>query len=359
MRYKSILVTGGAGFVGSNLAVSLKIKYPSLEVITLDNLKRRGSELNIPRLKKHGIKFIHGDIRCPEDLDLKIKIDLLLECSAEPSVLSGYNTNPQYIINTNLFGTVNCLELARKNKADVIFLSTSRVYPYEAINSIKTAEEKNRFVWSKKQNINIPGWSINGIDTGFTLEGTRSMYGTTKLCSEFILREYIDMYKIKGIINRCGVIAGPWQFGKVDQGVFALWMLAHFFKKPLQYIGFGGKGKQVRDLLHIDDLFDLIEAQICSIDKFNGGIYNVGGGNINLSLLETTNICKEITGNTINVSSLVENRPADVIIYITDNKMVTKDFVWEPKRNAKKILEDIFLWIKDNECTLERCLLSG
>ena len=126
MKYKSILITGGAGFVGSNLAVSLKKKYPALRIIVLDNLKRRGSELNIPRLKNYGIEFIHGDIRNPEDLELNFKIDLMLECSAEPSVLSGYDTNPRYIINTNLIGTVNCLELARRNKTDIIFLSTSK-----------------------------------------------------------------------------------------------------------------------------------------------------------------------------------------------------------------------------------------
>jgi dTDP-D-glucose 4,6-dehydratase len=121
MDYKTILITGGAGFVGSNLALLFKAKYPKTKLIVLDNLKRRGSELNILRLKDQGIVFVHGDIRNPEDCELNEKIDLLLECSAEPSVLAGFNESPRYVINTNLAGTVNCLELARKHKADIVF----------------------------------------------------------------------------------------------------------------------------------------------------------------------------------------------------------------------------------------------
>lgn len=348
--YKNILITGGAGFVGSNLAVFLKRKHPSLRVIALDNLRRRGSELNIKRLKQNKVEFVHGDIRNPEDLELTTKIDLLIECSAEPSVLAGYGESPEYVINSNLVGTLNCLEMARRNKADIIFLSTSRVYPYNAINNIKTAERETRFEWDRRQDRHIPGWSKDGIDVGFPLNGPKSMYGATKLCSEIMLLEYINMYGIRGVINRCGVIAGPWQFGKVDQGVFTLWMLSHYFKKPLKYIGFGGKGKQVRDLLHIDDLFDLIELQLTSIDKINGEIYNVGGGkDISLSLLEATRICSDITGNKIEIKSEPKTRPADVTIFITDNQKIYNALNWKPKRNSVKILEDIYLWIKANE----------
>lgn len=355
LQYETILITGGAGFVGSNLAVSFKIKYPFLRIIALDNLKRRGSELNIRRLKEIGVEFVHGDIRNPEDLEFNTKIDLLLECSAEPSVLAGYDESPVYLISTNLMGTINCLELARKNRANVIFLSTSRVYPYDAINSIKTIETEARFEWSEEQN--FPGWSKNGIDINFTLNGPKSMYGATKLCSEYILQEYISMYGIKGLINRCSVIAGPWQFGKVEQGVFTLWMLAHYFKRPLKYIGFGGKGKQVRDLLHIDDLFDLIELQLISIDKINGEVFNVGGGKtISLSLLETTQICENITENRIEIKSEPKTRPADLVIYITDNQKLYNILNWRPKTDARRILEDIYLWIKDNDNTLHNSL---
>ena len=134
MNYRSLLVTGGAGFVGSNLAIKYKQRYPELRVSAFDNLKRRGSELNIPRLQQFGIEFIHGDIRNQEDFT-GFEIDLILECSAEPSVLAGYGGSPRYLLNTNLVGTHNCLELARKQRADLVFLSTSRVYPIWALSS--------------------------------------------------------------------------------------------------------------------------------------------------------------------------------------------------------------------------------
>ena len=347
--YNVLLVTGGAGFVGSNLAIYFKNRYPITRVIALDNLKRRGSEFNIERLKDIGIEFIHGDIRNTEDLDLDCAIDLILDCSAEPSVIAGYGSSPEYLIKTNLTGTINCLELARRKRADIIFFSTSRVYPYGAINSIKTLEMETRFEWENEQH-NILGWSTEGIDVGFTTNGPKSMYGATKLCSEIILQEYIKMYALRGVINRCGVIAGPWQFGKVDQGVFTLWMLAHYFKKDLQYIGHGGKGKQVRDLLHIDDLFDLVNNQALLIDKISGNVYNVGGGTFStLSLLEATMLCRHITNNTIKIQPEINDRPADLKIYITDNNKVTKDLSWMPHRTAHDILADIFKWIRENE----------
>ncbi|MDO8489702.1 MAG: NAD-dependent epimerase/dehydratase family protein [Candidatus Omnitrophota bacterium] len=346
MRYKALLITGGAGFIGSNLAVAFKQKYPKLKVYALDNLKRRGSEQNIIRLKENGINFIHADIRNPEDLVLDFNFDLMIECSAEPSVMAGID-NPLYIINTNLTGTVNCLELCRRQKADIIFLSTSRVYPYKAINKIKAIETSTRFEWDCEQD--IFGWSPDGINENFTISGPKTLYGATKFSSELLLQEYIANYGIKGVINRCGVIAGPWQFGKVDQGVFTYWMLAHYYKKPLKYIGFGGKGKQVRDLLHVDDLFNLIDLEVAKLSKINGRNYNVGGGKqVNLSLRETTELCQQINGNKIKIGTDLNTRPGDISIYLTDNSKVTKDLGWKPKKNAQSILTDIYSWVRKN-----------
>src|SRR3989339_539850 len=358
MRYKTILITGGAGFVGSNLALAFKQKYPALKITALDNLKRRGSELNINRLKEQGIAFVHADIRNAEDLYFARDIELMIECSAEPSVLAGFGDNPSYIINTNLAGTVNCLELCRKHKADIVFLSTSRVYPYNSINNLKIEETDTRFVWKKKQSDDLRGWSAAGIGDDFDLNGPKTLYGATKLASEFLIQEYIANYGIKGVINRYGVIAGPWQFGKVDQGVFTLWMLAHYFKKPLKYIGFGGKGKQVRDLLHIDDLFHLIDLQVSQLDKINGKVYNIGGGStVSLSLLETTKLCREITGNRLRIGSDTKNRPGDITIYLNDNNKVSSELSWQPKHTPKDILSDIYRWIRQNEKRIKEALI--
>jgi CDP-paratose 2-epimerase len=344
LKHKSLLITGGAGFIGSNLAVYFKRKYPQLRVFALDNLVRRGSEFNLLRLKENDIKFIRGDVRHPKDLDLKFDIDLILECSAEPSVIVGYQ-NPSYIIDTNLMGTVNCLELCRKRKAGMIFLSTSRVYPYGKINAIRRIESRSRFEWLH----------FAGIDTDFSLTGPKTLYGTTKLASEFILQEYVAAYGIKAVVNRCGVVAGPWQFGKVDQGVFTYWMLAHYFKKPLKYIGFSGKGKQVRDLLHVDDLCRLIDLQVNSLSKISGNTYNVGGAReVSLSLLETTAFCQEITGNKIKVGRDLRERPGDIAVYLTDNKKVTRELKWKPQKQVSMILNDIFNWIRSNEAKLRK-----
>jgi CDP-paratose 2-epimerase len=357
-KYKTILITGGAGFIGSNLAISFKKKYPGLKIIALDNLKRRGSELNPPRLKDAGIEFTHADIRNSEDLHFREGIDLLIECSAESSVTAGFSDNPGYIIHTNLTGTVNCLELCRKHKADIVFLSTSRVYPYNNINKLKTQDTDTRLVWRNTQGRNIPGWSADGIDVNFDLNGPKTLYGATKLASEFLLQEYIVNYAIKGVINRCGVIAGPWQFGKVDQGVFTLWMLSHYFKRPLKYIGFGSEGKQVRDLLHIDDLFALIDLQVAHLDRISGSTYNVGGGReMSLSLFEATRLCREITGNRIKIGADLRKRPGDISIYLSDTRRVSSEFPWRPKHTAKQILSDIYRWLQQNEKQIKETLL--
>lgn len=353
---KTLLITGGCGFVGSNLAVSFKKKYPHLRIICLDNLRRRGSELNISRLKGLGIGFIHGDIRNLEDLELDSDLDLIIECSAEPSVLAGYNQSPAYMLKSNLVGAINCFELARRNKADVIFLSTSRVYPYDAINAIPYTATSTRFVWDKEIS-HLKGCSANGIAEDFTLEGNKSLYGATKLSAELILREYVSMYEIRAVINRCSVISDMWQFAKTDQGVVAQWLLYHYFKRPLRYIGFGAEGKQVRDVLHIDDLFELICAQIQNIDDINGEVFNVGGGIENsVSLMELTLLCQEITGNRVSITHEPHTRPFDVAIYITDNQKVSNKLGWQPVRSVKQTLQDIFTWAKAKEDDLKEIL---
>lgn len=355
MIYKKILITGGAGFVGSNIAIKLKEHYPNVTVIVLDNLKRRGSELNLTRLKQSGIKFVHGDVRNKEDL-ASLDFDLMIECSAEPSVLAGVNESPEYVINTNLVGAINCLEAVRQQKAHIIFLSSSRVYPMQEINSLQFAEEKTRFNLAKTQTIS--GSSERGISEDFPLGKTRSIYGATKLAAELLIQEYIQSYHIKGVINRCGVITGPWQMGKIDQGVIALWLARHIWKnKPLSYIGFGGSGKQVRDFIHIDDLFSALQFQLNDLDKFSSEVYNIGGGVGNsLSLLEMTQLCQNISGNKIKINSKKTDRPNDLRIYISDSTKFQKLTRWSCKKNAEQTFTDIYNWIVDNKKMLEPIL---
>lgn len=343
-----ILITGGAGFVGSTLALSLKSKYPNYEITCLDNLKRKGSELNVSRLGNNKVNFVHGDIRCKEDFDALPIVDVVIEASAEPSVLAGLDGTPDYLVNTNLNGTINCLNYAKKCKANFVFLSTSRVYPIKTIEQLNYEEGSTRFVLADNQP--VVGVSKHGISEDFPLAGARSLYGATKLASELMIQEYNEFYGLKTVINRCGVITGPWQMGKVDQGVMVLWVARHFWQQPLSYIGYGGTGKQTRDMLHINDLFRLIDIQIHNIDSVNGEILNAGGGvEASASLQELTAICQEVTGNTIAISQVAENRAADIRLYITDNTKITKLTGWKPVLGMKEIVQDIYHWIKENE----------
>lgn len=350
-----ILITGGCGFVGSNLALFLKHAYPSYHVISLDNLKRRGSELNIVRLKEAGIEFIHGDMRCEEDLDAVEVCDLVIDASAEPSVLAGINSSQRQLINNNLISTVNALEYCAKNQSKFIFLSTSRVYPIDLLESAAFEEKETRFEWLGQQQVS--GISRQGISEPFPMDGYRSLYGATKYASEILIREYIQFSNVSAIINRCGVISGPWQMGKIDQGVIVLWLARHIYKKPLQYIGYGGKGKQIRDILHIEDLCRLIDIQIHQWDKARDQVFNVGGGYENsVSLLELSGLVEGITGNRIDITAVQENRPADIRIYITDNSKVMNLLQWKPEKNIRTLLEESYHWIRENQSNLKHIL---
>jgi CDP-paratose 2-epimerase len=352
---RRILVTGGAGFVGSHLAIALRNHTGGPDVVALDNLRRRGAELSIERLQAAGVAFRHGDIRNPEDIAAAGPFDLLVECSAEPSVLAGYREAPDYVVNTNLAGTANCLNAARTHEAGIVFLSTSRVYPIRALNALSCVETETRLELTDEQT--LPGASARGVAEQFPLEGCRSLYGTTKLCSELLMHEYLEMYDLRGVINRCGLITGPWQMGKVDQGVVVLWVARHLYGGKLSYIGYGGHGKQVRDLFHIDDLVRLVLHQIDHLDDLTGETFNVGGGRaVSTSLLELTTLCREVTGNTIDIGSVPETRPADIPVYITDHSRVSRRTGWQPQRDVRATVHDICDWLKAHREQLEPIL---
>ncbi len=336
--------------MGSHLALALKQKFTDSKVIALDNLKRRGSELNLPRLRSGGVEFIQGDVRNPSDLDVT-QPDWIIDCSAEPSALAGRNGDIDYLVHTNLLGTYHCLELARKHQAKMVFLSTSRVYPILPIQQLIFEEQETRFsLGSKFQR----GATQNGIAEDFPLEGARTLYGATKLASEMLIGEYVDAFNLDIVINRCGVLTGPWQMGKVDQGVVVLWLARHFFGGNLSYIGFGGSGKQVRDLLHVADLADLVILQLQNIKQHRGQIYNVGGGKENsISLLELTNICKKLTSKEIKIGVDNNERHGDLPWFVTDSRKVKEVTNWKPKRTIDFTLHEIYKWIENNSDRLK------
>ncbi len=352
-----ILITGGAGFVGANLAVGLARRHSEWEIVALDNLMRRGSELNLPRLREAGVEFVHGDVREPADLAGAGGFEAMIECSAEPSVLAGF-ADASYSVQTNLLGAFNCLERARAEEAFVVFLSTSRVYPVAPQQELGLEETETRFELTAEQP--LPGASREGISEGFPMNGARTLYGATKLAAEHLIEEYVEAFGLRAVVDRCGVIAGPWQMGKVDQGVFSWWLLSHLFDRPLSYIGYGGSGRQVRDLLHVDDLLDLVEEQLADAERWSGVVANVGGGREgSLSLLETTALCRELTGREVPIETVAESRPGDVPVYLSDCRQLGSITSWRPSRGPRDVLADLLDWSAEHEDELRAALGFG
>ena len=347
-----VLVTGGAGFIGANLAIGLAAGHPRWQITALDNLQRRGSELNLTRLREGGVRFLHGDVRAADDLTAAGPIDAVVECSAEPSVMAGVDgSGLDRMVGTNLVGAYTCLELCRRHEAQLVFLSTSRVYPIDPLRSLPLVETDTRFELTDDRAVH--GASARGISEAFPLEGPRTLYGATKLAAEHLIEEYVAAFGLRAVVNRCGVVAGPWQMGRVDQGIVAYWMLAHTFRKPLTYIGFGGSGKQVRDMLHVDDLVGLVGLQLRDPEPWSGVVVNVGGGpERSTSLLELTKLCAEITGNSVPVSGSTDARPGDIPWYVTDSTRLHDLSAWRPSSTLSAILTDVHDWILDNELVL-------
>ncbi len=348
-----ILITGGCGFVGFNLAAHfMKLGH---SVIVADNLARRGSETNLAALRKLGAPFHHCDIRCPEDVAVLPDADCLVECSAQPSVVSGYE-RPLYDIQSNLMGAVNCLELCRTRRMAMIFLSSSRVYSADLLNNLPRIETETRWNWlPMPPDIIVSGFDAHlGISAEFSLAGApKTIYGASKVAADLLCQEYAHAFDLPIVVNRLGVIAGEGQFGVVNQGWLTYWAMAAVFKRPLTY--FGHLGKQVRDILFIEDLCRLLETQINHIDTWAGAVWNAGGGReSSLSLLEATALFERLTGRTLATTYAPRTRRGDVVIYITDNSAVSRDLAWRPTQPLETGAQRILHWVTDNQDALTR-----
>ena len=185
--------------------------------------------------------------------------------------------------------------------------------------------------------------------------GPKSIYGFCKHSSEELIKEFSFLYNIKYIINRLGVISGPWQYGKQDQGFVSLWVWKHINKKRLSYIGFGGKGEQIRDVIHIYDVCELISLQIKRISNVYNLTMNVGGGKKNaISLKNLTKHCQKITSNKIKISSKKITSNYDIPYYITNNSKVRKLYKWGPKKSFLHIIQDVYKWMVSNKKILKK-----
>ena len=336
-----ILVTGGCGFVGTNICLYLNSKGHKIN--SLDNLSRKGSKYNLNILKKKQIKNYNIEISNYKKFNSLPKFDLIIDCCAEAAVEISKSMIDK-VINTNLIGTINILKKAKKDSSKILFLSSSRIYPINLINKIVNKKILNK-------NLKIK----NTIDENFSIIGPKTIYGTTKLSSEMFIEEFSYAFKIKFIINRCGVISGPLQFGKQDQGFVSLWIWKHITKKKLNYIGYGGYGNQIRDVLHVNDLCELINLQIKNFNKINNQIFTVGGSKkSNTSLKNLTKLCEKITGNKISFGKITKTSIYDIPYFVTENKKITKYYKWKPKKNIYNVVEDTYDWLSKNKNQIEK-----
>lgn len=334
---KKILVTGGCGFIGANLCLYLKKK--KFNVYSLDNLSRNGSRYNLSLIKKSKIYNYKIDVFDYEKISKLPKFDIILDCCAEAAVEVS-KKDIDRVINTNLIGTLNILKKAKKDKSKIIFLSSSRVNSILEINNLfKKHNFQKKIKIRKKFNEN------------FSTESPKSLYGLTKHASEMLIEEFSYAFKIRYIINRLGVISGPLQFGKEDQGFVSLWIWSHIKKKNLKYIGYGGSGNQIRDVLHIYDLCKIIEIQIKKINTIHNKLFTIGGAKKNsISLKDLTYICEKISNNKIRFNSIKKTSIYDIPYFVTDNKNIFKTYNWKPQRNMVDIVRDIYNWlIKDKK----------
>lgn len=347
-----ILITGICGYVGSRLALRLREHLEDADISGVDNFSRRGAHVNIAALERAGIRWTHGDARLPQDLQALPEADWVIDCAANPSVLAGTaagSATPEQLASHNLIGTLNVLEYCRRHRAGLILLSTSRVYSVDALCRLPLRETPTRFVLEDPLPAAVPGLSEHGIAESFSTEPPLSLYGATKRASEIMALEYAAAFGLPLWIDRCGVIAGPGQFGRADQGILSYWVYAAALDRPLRYIGFGGAGRQVRDFVLAEDIADLVIRQISDPAREAPRIVNVGGGAAGaLSLQELTALAAEFLGKPLAVAPTGESRPYDVPFFITDSRAARSCWGWAPTRGAREIVELLCAWTTGN-----------
>ena len=353
-----ILVTGACGFVGSTL-IRHWVERGRHTLTGVDSLVRPGSERNRMVLKTLGVTFHHADLRVASDLEALPAADVVIDAAANPSVLAGVDgvTSSRQLVEHNLLGTVNLLEYCRHHRAAFVLLSTSRVYSITPLSRLPLRVVDSAFQPDAAATLPA-GVTPRGIDETFSTTAPVSLYGATKLASEQLALEYGAANGFPVWVNRCGVLAGAGQFGKADQGIFAYWVHSWLRGRELRYIGFGGRGYQVRDCLHPADLVPLIERQLDAPDRDVPRVLNVSGGAASArSLAQVSAWCRERIGERA-VESTPDVRAFDIPWMILDASRARQLWQWTPERTADDILLEILKHAVENPDWLELSSVS-
>ena len=335
---KSTLITGGAGFIGTNYTARLLKRGE--QVTIFDNLSRAGSPGNVNWLKEiygeNSFKLIQGDIRDAEAVKSAVEsADQVIHLAAQVAVTTSV-IDPRTDFEINALGTLNVLEAARQSSQmpPVIYASTNKVYG--DLEGVQVAERENSYYFPEKP---------EGISESQLID-FHSPYGCSKGTGDQYVRDYHRIFGLKTVVFRQSCIYGPHQFGIEDQGWVAWFVIAAVTGKPITIYG---DGKQVRDLLYVDDLLAAYGLAAENIDKTAGQIYNIGGGKLN-----TLSIWKEFgpllekeLGQEIPVSR-EPWRPGDQRVFIADIQKANQDFGWKPEINVNTGIRKLFDWVRAN-----------
>jgi CDP-paratose 2-epimerase len=337
-----LLLTGICGFVGQTLARTLLEQLPGVEITGVDNLIRPGSEQNRRRLDALQVKFVHADIRSASDIEALPATEWVIDAAANASVLAGlgHPAASRQLVEHNLAGTVNLLEYCRRNRSGFILLSTSRVYSIPLLAGLEMVVKDHAFQPRPAQ-VWPAGSSSDGVAENFPTDPPLSLYGSTKLASEILAREYGATFGFPVWINRCGVLAGAGQFGRPDQGIFSYWIHAYAARRPLKYTGFDGRGFQVRDCLHPADLTPVLVRQMQHPSSLLEPPLNFGGGAENsMSLAQLSDWCVRRFG-AHSVNSDPSPRPFDIPWMVMDCRGAAQRWGWQPRCRLPAVLEEI------------------
>ena len=335
---KRVLVTGGAGFIGCNLTD--RLIRDGHDVIVFDNLSRRGADRNLAWLKERHARrfqFIQGDIRSEEPVNqAMVGVEVVYHLAGQTAVTTSV-ARPRDDFEANALGTFNVVEAARRfgDEPVVVYASTNKVYG--GMETTPVVELPTRYTFR-----DLP----NGVDESQPLD-FKSPYGCSKGAGDQYVRDYHRIYGLPTVVFRQSCIYGPRQMGVEDQGWVAWFLIAALLGRPITIFG---TGKQVRDLLYVDDLIEAYLLAVEHIDTTAGQVYNIGGGaERTLSVwVEFAPLLAEVVGHDIAPPRVAAERPGDQPVFFADTSRAQRDFGWSPRVSVEEGIRRLGAWITAN-----------
>jgi len=336
---KKYLVTGGAGFIGSNYVSRLLKRGENVTIY--DNLSRAGAPKNLDWLKKDfgakSFKVIQADVRDAASIAEAARgADVIVHLAGQVAVTTSV-TNPRDDFEANAFGTFNTLEAARLSERNPIFIFASTNKVYGGMDDVQVMEDATRWRYADL---------VNGCPESQPLD-FHSPYGCSKGTGDQYVRDYARIYDLRSVVFRQSCIYGPRQFGVEDQGWLAWMTIAAVTGRKITIYG---DGKQVRDVLHVDDLLNAYDAAIDKIEIAKSQVFNMGGGPRNVLAIwaEFGPMLEKLLGKKIEVAR-ADWRPGDQRVFYADFSKAKKELGWSPKIDLEEGIERLFTWVKENK----------